>query len=48
VLLDELGLDAREMRAADDDDRGLVVGVIGKRQDPTEIPGPDDVAGRHH
>ena len=25
-----------------------LVGVIGKRLDPTEIPGPDDVAGRHH
>jgi 4-azaleucine resistance transporter AzlC len=26
----------------------LLVGVLGKRQDPTEIPGPDDVAGRRH
>lgn len=26
----------------------LLVGVLGKRQDPTEIPGPDDVAGGHH
>ena len=26
----------------------LVVGVLGKRQDPTEIPGRDDVAGRKH
>ena len=26
----------------------LLVGVLGKRQDPTEVPGPDDVAGRHH
>ena len=23
-------------------------GVLGKRQDPTEIPGTDDVAGGHH
>ena len=26
----------------------LLVGVLGKRQDPTEVPGPDDVAGGHH
>jgi 4-azaleucine resistance transporter AzlC len=26
----------------------LLVGVLAKRQDPTEIPGPDDVAGGHH
>jgi 4-azaleucine resistance transporter AzlC len=25
----------------------LLVGVLAKRQDPTEIPGPDDVAGGH-
>lgn len=25
----------------------LLVGVLTKRQDPTEIPGPDDVAGGH-
>ena len=25
----------------------LLVGVLARRQDPTEIPGPDDVAGRH-
>ena len=25
----------------------LLVGVLGKRQDPTEVPGPDDVSGRH-
>jgi len=26
----------------------LVVGVLAKGPDPTEIPGPDDVAGGHH
>jgi 4-azaleucine resistance transporter AzlC len=25
----------------------LLVGVLGKRQDPTEVPGPGDVAGGH-
>jgi 4-azaleucine resistance transporter AzlC len=25
----------------------LLVGVLARRQDPTEIPGPDDVAGGH-
>jgi 4-azaleucine resistance transporter AzlC len=25
----------------------LLVGVIARRQDPTEVPGPDDVAGGH-
>lgn len=25
----------------------LLVGALGRRQDPTEIPGPDDVAGGH-
>lgn len=26
----------------------LLVGVLAGRQDPTEVPGPDDVAGGHH
>ena len=26
----------------------VLVGVLGRRQDPTEIPGIDDVAGGHH
>ncbi|HSU02759.1 MAG TPA: AzlC family ABC transporter permease [Nocardioides sp.] len=26
----------------------LLVGVLDQRPDPTEIPGPDDVAGGHH
>jgi 4-azaleucine resistance transporter AzlC len=26
----------------------LLVGVLARRQDPTEIPGADDVAGGHH
>jgi 4-azaleucine resistance transporter AzlC len=26
----------------------LLVGVLARRQDPTEIPGPDDVVGGHH
>jgi hypothetical protein len=25
----------------------LLVGALARRQDPTEIPGPDDVAGGH-
>jgi hypothetical protein len=25
----------------------LLVGVLGTRQDPTEVPGPGDVAGGH-
>ena len=25
----------------------VLVGALGRRQDPTEIPGPDDVAGGH-
>lgn len=25
----------------------LLVGALGRRQDPTEVPGPDDVAGGH-
>jgi 4-azaleucine resistance transporter AzlC len=26
----------------------VLVGVLSRRDDPTEIPGPDDVAGGHH
>ena len=26
----------------------LLVGVLSRRQDPTDVPGPDDVAGGHH
>ena len=26
----------------------VLVGVLSKRPDPTELPGPDDVAGGHH